>query len=260
MKAQIVISKENPASQNIKNEILKIANLKQKEEEVWIGENFELVEYPQSILEIEPKGADYYIFASTHKSEKGIPALTVHTPGNWGAAEHGGKPKTLNIAYPSKIKLIADYLNKRVEELPGWRFSLEADHHGPTISKPIIFVEIGSTEKEWRNPKAGEIVAHAIINSINSDTAYETYIGFGGNHYAPKFSQLILNKNIAFGHIISSYALEDYGIDEERVEQAFKKNLEKPIGAILDWKGIKKEKREELIKILQSLSVGWRRE
>src|SRR3989344_5472525 len=48
--------------------------------------------YEKSIIEMEPDcSAQYYLYASTHRSEKGTPSLTAHFPGNWGANDFGGE-------------------------------------------------------------------------------------------------------------------------------------------------------------------------
>ncbi|MEM2138050.1 MAG: D-aminoacyl-tRNA deacylase, partial [Candidatus Anstonellaceae archaeon] len=157
MRPLVVISKINPASQNIKRNLMRLAQLEQQPDGRLSSRFFDMAEYPEEITHIVPAhAADYYIFASTHKSASNTPALTVHTPGNWGSADLGGEPRKLNVAFGSKVKVIAQAM-KRLAGMAGlgYQLAIEADHHGPTVSKPIIFVEIGSTEKEWNNETAG---------------------------------------------------------------------------------------------------------
>jgi D-aminoacyl-tRNA deacylase len=170
----------------------------------------------------------------------------------------GGEPRTLDVAFGSKVKVIAQAMRRLASERGlGWQVAIEADHHGPTIEKPIIFVEIGSTENEWNNEKAGGIAARAIIEAAGSDAAFPCYVGFGGTHYAPKFAPKIFDGGIAVGHIISGYALERDGVDADRVKQAIEKNAEKVDGVLVDWKGIKKEAKDRLADALNSLGVKW---
>ncbi len=259
MKALVVISGINPASQNIKKQILMLEKFEAEDEGFWEGNAFDMAGYPEEIIHVVPTHpADYYIFASTHRSASNTPALTVHTPGNWGSADLGGEPKTLNVAFGSKVKVVAQAM-KRMNASAGlnWQVAIEADHHGPTIGKPILFVEIGSTEKEWNDENAGEIAAKAIIAAAKSNETFPCYVGFGGSHYAPKFAPKIIDGEITVGHIISGYALEGGGVDEARVRQAIEKNAESVAGVLVDWKGIKKEAKGRLVETLNSLGVKW---
>lgn len=140
-----------------------------------------------------------------------------------------------------------------------WPVAVEVDHHGPTLSKPVLFAEIGSTELEWGNTVAGEIAAKAILAAIKSDEAFPAYAGFGGSHYSPKFTPKILDGGIAFGHIISGYALERGGCDAEMVRQAMEKNVEPIVSALIDWKGIKGEARKKLVETLDAAGMKWER-
>ena len=217
-----------------------------------------MAEYDGEIVRIVPsREADYYIFASTHKSSSNTPSFTAHTPGNWGSADLGGEPRTLNAAFGSKVKAAARKMNELNAISLKWQVAIEADHHGPTIAAPVLFVEIGSTQKEWEDKDAGKIAADGILAAIRSTSASPCYAGFGGSHYCPKFTPKILGGSLAFGHIISGYALEGSGVDEEMVRQAIQKNAEKIEGAMIDWKGIKQSPKQKLITILESLGVKW---
>ena len=247
----------NAASQNIKGGILRLEAPLKHDGPFWSFADFDMAEYQQDIIRIEPAHpADYCIFASTHKSKSNTPAFTAHTPGNWGSADLGGKPNTLNVAFASKVKVAAQTLAKLAPKI-GWEVEIEADHHGPTLENPLLFVEIGSTEKEWKNETAGEIAARAILAAIRSDATFPTYVGFGGTHYAPKFAPKIIGGDIALGHIISAYAIERDGVDEGRVKQAMEKNVERIECALIDWKGIKGETRKRLVETLDSLGIKW---
>ena len=258
MRPLVVISSDNLASQNIKECMLSLEEFESRGDFSWSADGFDMAEYPGSIVEIVPKHpAGYYIFASTHKSSSNTQSFSVHTPGNWGSAELGGKPRTLNFTMPSKIKLIARKMKELSGAALGWPVAIEVDHHGPTLDIPILFAEIGSTEAEWGDKKAGEIVARAILAGIKSNEAFPAYVGFGGSHYSPKFTPLVLEKEISFGHMISGYSLERSGADGEMVLQAMERNAEKIESALLDWKGIKGETRAKLIALLDSLGITW---
>ncbi|MCX6773176.1 MAG: hypothetical protein NTV88_05420, partial [Candidatus Micrarchaeota archaeon] len=247
MKPLVVISKENIASQNIKSALMQLEAFKEKKGFFYEGADFDMAEYAGNIIEIVPThDAECYIFASTHKSESKTPCFTVHTPGNWGNADMGGEQRMLNIAMPARLKTAA----LKMKELSaasslGWQVSVEVDHHGPTLNKPVMFAEIGSSEEQWKNPEAGLIVAQAIIAAIRNTNVWPAYVGFGGTHYAAKFGGRMLDEGVTFGHIISGYALEKYSADGGRVLQAMNKNSEKIVCALLYWKGIKGDTRRE---------------
>jgi D-aminoacyl-tRNA deacylase len=64
-------------------------------------------------------------------------------------------------------------------------------------------------------------------------------VGFGGTHYAPRQTALILSTDITFGHIFPTHALHD--IDESMVKQAFARSGAD--FAYIDRKSMKGEER-----------------
>ena len=258
MRPLVVIAGANAASLNIKSALLGLEKFELKEERFWSAADFDMAEYPGSIVEIVPShDAECYIFASTHKSASNARSLTVHTPGNWGDADLGGQPRTLNVTCPNRLKAAAQKMHELVGQLPGWQVSVEVDHHGPSLSRPVMFTEIGSTEEEWKNPVAGSIVAQAIVAATRNGKAWPCYAGFGGTHYAPKFTPKILQGNLAFGHLVSGYSLERAAPDAEMALQAFSKNSPKASGALVDWKGLKGTARAALVSVLESCGIPW---
>ena len=141
MKVEIIVSKKDAAGMNIaeflKNENLNGASLHFMEEESVFCEDID--------NEID---ADLFIFATKHQSASGVPSLCVHTPGNWGKADYGGKDKELGIAPASYLKAAFLKLVELSKERElNYEVIQECTHHGPFISKPCMFIEIGSTEK-----------------------------------------------------------------------------------------------------------------
>jgi D-aminoacyl-tRNA deacylase len=253
----VVFSSKNTASKNIAQHLLTLGFEKTGESE-WRYKNIRMVDSKvDSILNVPTDfQEDYIIVLSTHKSEMSLPTLTVHIPGNWDSADFGGEPRTLNTAYAGKMLQILKGLKKHGSELEksGWQVCYEVDHHGPTCKKPIMFVEIGSTEKEWKNEEAGMAVAKAVFDGINKDEEQEfCYFGAGGGHYAPKFTKLALEKNMAFGHILPKYRADS--IAEDTFKQAVEKNVEKLKAVVLDWKGLNKEQRDRILSLAERFSV-----
>ncbi len=205
---------------------------------------------------------DFIIFASKHESEKKEKALCVHAPGNFREARFGGEKEKICLTSALFQKQIFEKLNSNAEEheLKDYKITLECTHHGPLINKPCIFIEIGSTENEWTNRKAGFILAKTInetINEFKENPYNEVAIGIGGPHYCPNFNKIQLNSNIAVSHIIPQYALP---LKEEMVKQALEKTQEEVDFALLDWKGLgNAEQRKQVVDILDKLYVRWKR-
>ena len=187
--------------------------------------------------------SELFIILSKHASASGKPSLTAHHPGNFSAdSSHGGNPRELVAAYPSYHKEFLKQLWKFKNEMPEFQIVTEPTHHGPTENKtPVLFVEIGATEKEWRNEKAGEVIAKAVKKTIEAKPKYEKVaIAFGGPHYSEKFTKIIIESEYAIGHICPKYAIEN--IDESIIKQMMEKSAEKPHFAIIDKKGSKRKK------------------
>lgn len=145
--------------------------------------------------------ADVFIFISRHTSVQAVPALTVHVTGNITGADYGGKPRSLARAAPAWMHAILGNLSRFAPE--GYRVSYEVTHHGPSdVMTPSLFVEIGSTEKEWRDPAAANAVARSILTAHPAGVI--PLVGFGGNHYAARQTSIALSSRAAFGHIAHS--------------------------------------------------------
>jgi D-aminoacyl-tRNA deacylase len=142
--------------------------------------------------------AELVIFLSRHASVHPIPVLTVHVTGNTGNAELGGKPGSLAPAAPAWMQAVLRNLKARAP--PGYDACYEVTHHGPTeLRLPSFFVEIGSTEKEWCDDKAGQAVAESVLLADPMQSI--PLIGLGGTHYARRQTEIALSTHGAFGHI-----------------------------------------------------------
>ena len=170
--------------------------------------------------------ADYYIFLSKHKSKSKKPCLTAHFPGNFSENKFGGNKNELGFAFPSLQKKFMKNLYS-INNLEKYQIVIEATHHGPTcFKKPIMFVEIGSSEKEWKDKKAAKIIARSIKKTIyEKQKKFKPSIAFGGTHYPKKFMKVLLKTDYSIGHIIPKYNLEN--LDEKIFEQMIEKSSEK---------------------------------
>ncbi len=191
--------------------------------------------------------ADLIVFLSKHKSKENTPAMTVHSIGNWDKAEHGGSDKYICPTSPEFIKEFFIELNKN--DLEDYEFTMESTHHGPKTSVPAVFIEIGSTEKEWTERENGKIMANTLMKVVKNKK-YKTAIGIGGTHYCNNFNKINLRTDIAVGIVCPKHSLNS--LNEE-----FLKNIKVDL-AILDWKGLGQEK-ERIISLLEEVGLGWKR-
>jgi len=201
---------------------------------------------------------DAIIFASRHKSESGEPTLTTHVSGNLTSeARLGGRPKRLALAHPQMMKAALRGLKSAQERLGLDRYvvSLEATHHGPTeLQVPSLFVEIGSSERQWSDTVAAEAVAEAIYNCATKPGQGEPSVGFGGGHYSMKHTEANLEDEFAVGHILPKYFFDSF--DPSVVWLAFERTIGRCTTAIIDWKGIRGPERRKLVELLESRELN----
>ena len=179
--------------------------------------------------------------------------MSTHCIGNWGKAELGGRDKTL---VPANSFLIKNFLlglqQQKEEKQLDYEVCLEAVHHGPSLSKPTAFIELGSSEKQWRDKKAAGAIAEVILNRTSIEGNFKSAIALGGSHYCPEFTKLVLRTDWALGCICPQYALPLF--DEEMLSRAVLATSPKPSAIILDWKGLGREK-QRVSEILASQSL-----
>ncbi|KAF9624452.1 hypothetical protein IFM89_011460 [Coptis chinensis] len=193
---------------------------------------------------------DEVIFLSKHKAASSRPALTIHPIGiphlrQDEVPPSGGKPGWAAPPNPRMgpwlrvLKRIAQEHNLT----PEFEITLEATHHGPIVSAPTMFLEIGSTEEYWKRQDAAQAMAlvECLINirifgcfsynylspilfklvweglglggggdvgnwKRNNDKKI-VLLGLGGGHYAPRHMDIVLKDGVWLGHLISGYSL-----------------------------------------------------
>lgn len=148
---------------------------------------------------------DEVVFLSRHRAASGQRSLTVHPIGNWGKADYGGRERTVVPAAPH---LMTSLLRQMKREAAGLDFEVtfEVTHHGPYLTTPTLFIEIGSSEATWGDRDAADAIARTLQNvdvSVNP-----VAMGIGGGHYAPRFTEASLGKKVSFGHMLPNYAFD----------------------------------------------------
>ncbi|WP_456329507.1 D-aminoacyl-tRNA deacylase [Archaeoglobus sp.] len=217
----VVCSEGDKAGQNIKDVLLSFSTFEERragEFKLYISDEFYIAETKERLIcadYIDQKLAKYVdfeeiLFASRHSSKDGRKIFTVHVSGNVGTADFGGRPYSLAKPSPHTMKNYVLALKDRMDRKPEFEFTMEVTHHGPSeISKPSAFYEIGSTEEEWKDREAAEIVAESIVEAIKSEKRdWNVAVGVGGTHYAPRQTEIILSTTFTFGHNFAKYTFE----------------------------------------------------
>jgi len=257
MRFAIAYSKLNSAGINIVERLKEISFTPQfpiieLKKETIFSEDITEKKYP------ELRGIDFLIFASTHRSAKGNPSLSLHAPGNWRNADLGGEAGKVCKTSAFVLKYLFQELNKNYEESKNtltqeYSITLEVTHHGPLTNIPCCFIELGSCEEQWKDKDAAKIIAKTILSLQNYPNTHidnwQAVIGIGGPHYAPNFNKIQLNSNYALSHIIPEYALP---LTESMLKQAEEKTLEQIKEVLIDYKGSgNSESRQNILNIIE---------
>jgi D-aminoacyl-tRNA deacylase len=217
-----------------------------------------------------------YIYASRHRSATGQPALLCHVTGNWGdEADLGGSPREVCRSSGALLRtaylLLLDQKQQNPAELEKFTLNMEVTHHGPTnLESPLVFVELGSSEENWRDPAGSLAVATVImellakIRDANFDLGLLASdlggvgIGFGGPHYAATFDRVMATSRVAFSHVIPKHQI-DASLTKEVIERAIASTVEGVSWFVLDWKGLNADNKDVLMPILAQFSIPVKR-
>ena len=175
---------------------------------------------------------DEVIFLSRHFAASGRPSLTLHVIGVPGEIPHGeksehggikGEVMLPNPRFASWYRLMCEAAH-RYELVPEFELTIETTHHGPCLSVPTMFIEIGSSETHWGRRDAAEAWADVMVAGLGLDggdgvgnwaslTAEnqrdaKIMIGIGGGHYAPRHTDVLRKTDCWAGHQVANYALE----------------------------------------------------
>ncbi len=229
----IVTSSEDNASMNIRARLIEKGGWSEKGtldgNPILAKDDFTMVQVNKIHLDedyVDDRAAkalsvrpEVVIFASRHRAESRIPTLTVHPIGNFSSAGFGGKPGVLN---PSSPHLMTSALRtlKTAAQGMGFNVSFETTHHGPILNSPAFYIEIGSYEELWGREDAADAIAQSILSV--KDEGHPVVVCAGGGHYAPRFSEVALAREVSIGHMAANYALDS--LDEPMVRQMAEKS------------------------------------
>jgi len=231
-----------------------ISKQMKKEGEIYHGNDLDLVIISTPAISadwLEDKyHYDGYVFLSKHASESGRLALTCHSTGNFGDALFGGFPRQVAIPHPHLQKSYMKRLWEQRDDFSKFDITIEATHHGPTaLSKPTLFIEIGTTEKEWTDRNLCESVAQIILKEMSEpQKKCDVAICFGGTHYPSKFNKELLEGDFALGTVIPKHGLDD--LDKNLFDHVIKQNSEAKF-ALVDWSGLGNNK-QKIVEMINS--------
>jgi len=241
----IVSSTEDPASTNMKNSLLEQTSWEESgifcdspvyrhtamRDVVLVTipdrkiqhENIDIEVHDQ--LNLNPRIA---VFLSRHRSKMEEPTLTVHPIGNYGEAEFGGRPRTLIPAAPRFMAHLLRLIKRHLQTTElRYHVCYEVTHHGPFLKIPTVFAEVGSTEQQWREKKPAAVIATSLLELLTSfhyeqdfPSTIPVLLGIGGGHYAPRFTDVVFERNASFGHMIPTYQIDAGAADDAMIEQA----------------------------------------
>lgn len=251
----VICSTIDKASQNIASHLLELAAWENHGGYKLNRNNFLIIHDHEQInligledrlvdLGIRP---DLIVFACRHKAKEEIPWLGGHFTGKIDP-EAGEDDMHLSVPAPFALR---SFLHNVAWQAPdGFQVSAEATHHGPTdLNTACFFAEIGSCEQQWIDPRAGEAVAKSIL-SLKRDEL-PVFLGLGGGHYVPRQTSLMLEAEVAFGHMFSSYQAQ--ALDLEILEEARKKSG--ATYAYLDRKSLRSENKKRLSIMLEEIGL-----
>ncbi|WP_281194443.1 D-aminoacyl-tRNA deacylase [Halorubrum sp. F4] len=257
----IVVSRADSASEHIGERLLEIGDWTSHEDETrpdaagggtyYRTEGFELREFDELHIDLSNPAAAFggggsrdgderdaaddpalLVFVSRHSGNTG-PLLTAHVTGNFGPAEYGGEPRTLARAAPGAVSRVVDAMATHAPD--GYDAGIECTHHGPTdTAVPSLFAELGSDEPQWSDPEGARAVARAVLalrgtgpDLRGDDGRNRHVVGFGGGHYAPRFTRIVRETEWTVGHVGADWALAEMGspdANRDVIERAFERS------------------------------------
>ena len=250
----LVAYRDDPAGHNMAKFLSKEMS---QDGDIFHGKYYDLIVIPTPTISAdwleEKYDYDGFVFLSKHAADSGVLALTCHSTGNFSDAKFGGNSRQVAIPKPDLQKLYLQTLRQNQSKFSDFQITIEATHHGPTaLTKPSIFIEIGTTEKQWSDVSLCNSVA-ALVHQVMSQPIKEhpVAICFGGTHYPSKFTNVLLEGKYALGTVVPKHALDL--LDEDLFSHILaQNNMAKTV--LLDWKGLGSNK-QKILEYLKSTTL-----
>lgn len=251
----LVAYRSDPAGYNMASHISE--KMTKAGEDFYRGKNFDLVVIPTPAISADWLEEKYhyegFVFLSKHASESGTLALTCHSTGNFSEAQFGGLPRQVAVPHPHLQKSYMKRLWEERHNFEGFEITIEATHHGPTaLNKPALFIEIGTTEKEWGDKTLCSSIAELVMEQFEREPErHKVAVCFGGTHYPDKFNRELIEGEFALGTVVPRHALDNMD------EKLFLHILERNGGAnhaLVDWRGLGKNK-QKIVSLIENAGL-----
>lgn len=250
----LVAYRDDPAGFNMAKFLAKDMIL---QDDIYRGSNYDLVVISTPAISadwLETKyDYDGYVFLSKHAAESGVLALTCHNTGNFAEAKFGGNDRQVSVPHPALQKIYLQILQKNKAKFDEFQITIEATHHGPTaLSKPTIFIEIGTTEKQWTDVSLCNSIAALVHMAMTQKRdAFPMAICFGGTHYSTKFTKELLDGRYSLGTVMPKHMLDN--LDDELFGHILDRN-KTATAALLDWNGLGSN-RQKIADLLEQTNL-----
>ena len=240
----LVAYRDDPAGYNMAKFLSQKMTL---DGEIYRGKCYDLLLIPTPAISAdwlqEKYDYDGFVFLSKHAAESRVLALTCHSTGNFSEAKFGGNPKQMAIPHPFIQKKYLQTLWENKSQFSDFQITIEATHHGPTaLTKPTIFIEIGTTEKQWTDVSlcySVAVLVHTVMSQSISPSPMA--ICFGGTHYPDKFTKELISGKFSLGTVVPKHALDN--VDKNLFLHILEQNKTAK-AALLDWGGLGPNKQK----------------
>lgn len=266
----LVCNRSDPASVNIRDRMLEFGTWEQAQRTfrgapVWARSETVLIEVAGPTVTDEALDRDLQEtgwpimdvwFLSKHAAKSGHPSLTVHPIGNHAQADFGGKPESLSPASSRDMGALLRRLRHHAaaKGLPH-SVTYESTHHGPTMSVPTLFVEIGSDDAWYRDVGSARVLAAAIDDVLAGEGRSKgpILVGVGGGHYVPRHTDLGAAGKADFGHFLPSHFVDEAG-PGDRLRRAIEATPGCE-GVYIHKKGLKGAQKQAVMRWCDELGV-----
>ncbi len=255
MKVGIIISKRAEKEFKLQvNKLLKVKGISL----------IEIEDFPLYLTDkdLDKYDADYFVAISIHSLSDSPRRFCVHPCGNWNEKwprhpiDLGGNERTLCMHLASLLKFAYNSLQKH-NFLEAYEISMEATHHGPELSRPILMLELGSCLDSWQDVSANKVIVDVvedILENFKPSSAKASLI-LGGDHYMHTIAPLLSKDDFAVSHMCPSSQIHNF--DANMLKQALNQTKEEVDLAIIDLAGVGQH-QERLIKLLKSNNLPYK--
>jgi D-aminoacyl-tRNA deacylase len=177
----------------------------------------------------------YALFISRHEMTNPKPIFTVHTPGTWP-----------DVSVSAVFRALCKYAYEP------FTCAFEATHHPPNTSAvSATFVEVGSTEGEWTDRKAVDVLLHSVEEALGGVLPENPPTMVVGDLHYVTVADMALRGEVDLGHVVPKYV----EITLEAVKTAYRKHTAPVKKAVVFRKNVKNPTRGEVVEFLRSQGV-----